>query len=286
MNIIDDRNAEQLNAMGYQTTCVAESFSSGGRITRDYDVQSTRPMRMPNGGEDFTPPANLAVISYRYTSDHWPEKFSKAATRFADALVRLLAKPDGPLVRRTARSVEFLYRLEGVVCPRLDDVTLSYSSELYAHGLTARDCNATLVLCVGCPDIPVSDESEWLAGRSPLTVARTSLPELDANAASIAVAGLVDRFAAAGDMEVNGRYLEPARTTTQHGELSLDVDPASWDPADPRRKSPGLAERVRQLREKIMGVPSRRIDDDQLRAKLEQQREATRGPGFYAPWLD
>ncbi len=75
MTIINDRNAAQLTDMGYQTMLAGSSFDSGGSVTRDYDVQSMRPMRLPNGGEDFTPPANLAVLTIAYASDSWPETF-------------------------------------------------------------------------------------------------------------------------------------------------------------------------------------------------------------------
>jgi hypothetical protein len=289
INFDSDPTADRLVSLGYQPTETYREFASDGSTRRAWAVETMRPMRLPNGdAPDFTPPQNCAVLTYTYTSDHWPERFSKVASKFADALIKLMASSNGPLVRRTQRSLQLVYRLEEIVCPRLDDVTLSYSSELYPHGLMARDQNAVLVLCAGCPEVPVDGTSEWLAGRSPLTVARTSLPELDPHAASTALAALVDKFVAAGDMEVNGRYREPARITgPPHSELSIDVDPADWDPMDPKRKSPGLAERVRELRCKLMGgTPSRRIDNDELRAKLEQQREATRGLGFYAPWLD
>lgn len=212
MNSIHDRNRDQLDAMGYQTTLAEESFDDCGRIVRDYDVCSLRPLRVPNGSApDFTAAANLAVVTFTYASENWPDKFSKVAGRFTEALVKLLATANGPLVRRTVRSVEFIYRLENVTSPRLDDVSVSYSSELYSHGLMARDARATLVLCAGSPDIHVGDNAEWLAGRSPLTVARTVLPEFDASAVSIDVAALVDRFAAAGDLRICTPYLEPAR---------------------------------------------------------------------------
>jgi hypothetical protein len=203
-------------------------------------------------------------------------------------LVKSFTAADGPLVRRTARSVEIIYRLEATIAPRLDDLSISYSSELYAHGLIASDCNSTLVLRAGTPDIPVSIDSEWLGARSPLTVARATLPEFDADAASIALADLVERFAAAGDLKVCGRYLDPptASTDPQYGEIAIGTDPGSWDPADPRRKTPGFAARVRKLREDLMGgTPSRRIDDDALQEKLELRRAAC-SPGTYAPWLD
>jgi hypothetical protein len=288
INFDCDQTADRLVSLGYQPTETYREFSGDGSTRRDWAVQTMRPMRLPNGeAPDFTPPQNCAVLTFGYTSELWPERFSKVASKFADALVSLLATPDGPLVRRTARNVGILYRLEGVVAPRLDDLSVNHSSELYPHGLMARDLNAVLVLCAGSPEVPVADTSEWLGGRSPLTVARTSLPEIDPHAASVALAALVDKFVAAGDMEVNGRYVEPARTTTQHSELSIDVDPVDWDPMDPKRKSPGLAERVRELRSKLMGgTPSRRIDNDELRGRLDAQREAARGPGIYAPWLD
>jgi hypothetical protein len=286
MSIINDRNLTQLSGMGYQAAIAAESFDEGGRITRDYDVQSMRPLRTPNGmADEFTPPQNLVVLTFEYTSEHWPEKFSKVAGKFADALVKLLTTSSGPLVRRTERSLQFVYRLEDVVCPRLDDPSVNHSRELYPHGLAARDANAVLVLCVGCPRIPVGTETEWLAGRSPLNTPRASLPEFDAEATSIALVGLVERFAA--DLEPCGLYKEPARVSDgpQSGDHAIGTDPRDWDPTDPRRKSPGLADRVRALREKIMGVPSHRIDNDALQEKLEQQR-AARIPGASMPWLD
>jgi hypothetical protein len=288
MSTITARNLDQLTAMGYQAAIAAESFDEGGRITRDYDLQSMRPLRMPVGmADEFTPPQNCLVLTFEYTSEHWPERFSKAAARFADALVKLLTMSAGPLVRRTQRSLQFVYRLEDVVVPRLENPSVSYASELYPRGLMARDANAVLVLCVGCPRIPVDNEGEWLNGRSPLTTPRSALPEFDADSMSIAVVGLVERFAA--DLEPCDRYKEPARVSTasecDNLESHISTDPGQWDPMDPRRKSPGLIARVRALREKVMGVPSHRIDNDELQEKLERQR-AARVPGSFMPWLD
>jgi len=286
-----DAVASQLHAMGYQPTCVETSFDAAGRITRNYEVQSMRPMRIPNGSSGWTPPLNLAVLSFAYPSEHWPERFSRIAGKFADALMKAFTLPGGPLIRRTARSVEIIWRLESSIAPRLYDMSASFSCELYPHGVMTRDRDATLVLCSGCPEIPAGGDAIWDNDRSPLNTPRNDLPEWNGDAVSAALVALVDRWTATGDLKVCDRYLEPSRTSAsgpQGSEPSLSVDPASWDPADPRRKAPGLAARVRKLREDLMGgsTPSRRIDNDQLFEKIQEQRAATRGIGRECPWLD
>jgi hypothetical protein len=284
-----DPVADQLVSQGYEPFETSLEFSSDHSTRREWAVQTMRPLRVPNGmATDFTPPQNCVVLTFEYASEHWPERYSKIAGRFADALVKLLTASAGPLVRRTQRSLQFVYRLEDVVVQRLEDPSLSYASELYPAGLIARDLNATLVLCVGCPQLPVGNEAEWLAGRSPLNTPRAALPEFDATAASIALVGLVERFAA--DLTPCGRYLEPARVSAASERDNLEnhigTDPSEWDPTDPRRKSPGLIDRVRALREKFMGKPSQRIDNDELHEALERRRVAARGPGMEMPWLD
>jgi hypothetical protein len=282
MSIINDRNLDQLNAMGYQSIIASESFDDGGHITREYDLQAMRPLRTPNGmADEFTPPQNLVVLTFEYTSEHWPERFSRVAGKFADALVKLLTTSAGPLVRRTQRSLQFVYRLEDVVVPRLDDPSVSYASELYPGGLMAKDANAVLVLCVGCPRIPVDNETEWLHSRSPLTVARASLLEFDAEATSIALVGLVERFAA--DLEPCGRYLEPARVSDGPAARENLTHPKDRDPFDPIRFIPGAIQKL-FARRRELGVDG--LSDDELHAKLAAQREAARGPGQYMPWLE
>jgi len=279
-----DPIATRLIEHGYDPVATSSEFSSDGSIRREWAAQAFGPIRIPNGSDDYTPPQFLAVVSLQPESPH-EEKFSKVAGKLADALVKLLATPGGPLVRRTPKSLQFVYRLEGIVPPRLDDASTLYVQQLFQYGLAARDSRETLVLIAGTPEIPVGDDATWLGDRSPLTVARTALAELDEIAASIAIAELVDRFVAAGDIRICGRYLEPARPLNDEPAYlgpSLDVDPRDWDPADPRRKSSGLIAKVRELRSLLMGgAKSESIDNDQLRAKLQEQRTTGQQHRFY-----
>lgn len=223
-----DSIAEQIANMGYEPVQTSTEQGSDGNTGNTWSVLGFHPLLNKDGTRrDYAPALNVASITLEYASWRgWPETFSPVAARFADALVALLApvadpKPRGilrrreepkarPLVRRTATSLQLVYRIDGVAA-ELRDPTLHWRPVLYPHGLAASDQSATLTLTAGLPNIPVGDDATWVDLRSPLTVHRDALPPWDGESASAAVAGLVEQWVAAGELSVCGRYQEPAK---------------------------------------------------------------------------
>jgi hypothetical protein len=288
MNIHDpDPIATRLEANGYQPFLISSEVSSdSGSIRREFAVQGFRPILDTDGAmRDWVQAANLSTVTLTY-SDATMDKFSKIAGRFADAIIEILA-PTGALVRRTPTELQITFRDDSRLWARLDATEHPYG-QLFEHGLRARDAKSryepSLQLVASNPDLPISaDDPSW-GNRSPLNTPRAELPEWDGPAVSAALERLVDDWARRGDLKVCERYLEPARPSNDEPAYlgpSIDVDPSDWDPASPARKTPGLADRVRALREKLMGSPSKLIDNDQLRARLEEQRPAPRASGTH-----
>ncbi len=280
MTLTHDLYADQLNANGYQITLSSVDISTSS-VERIHDVQAMRPHRDPvPGAVDFTDPANLAVVTFTYASWAYPDEFSDDAARFADALVRQFPTRTGALIRRTARAVTLVWSLgEGLHEPALYDTSVTSVRPLWPHGLTAQDCSSVLTLSAGCPDISMGESHEWIAGRSPLTVARDALPVWDTDAVSTALMALVE----VSDLEPCGRYLEPAPVSAGPATRENLTHPKDRDPFDPIRFIPGAIAKL-FARRRELGVEG--LDDDQLHAKLTAQREAARGPGAYMPWLD
>ena len=231
----DTNTASKLAANGYEP--VPSTVHHGhGSTGHTWAVLGFHPLLKLKDGKrvriDYAPELNVASITLEYASWRgWPESFSPVAARLADALADALTptvepkrgllrrreepKPR-PLIRRTPTSLQLVYRIDGVAA-ELRDLTLHHRPLLYPHGLAASDASAVLTLSAGLPSVPVDDGAAWADARSPLTVARNTLPTWNGEAASAAVAGLVDQWVAAGDLRICDRYAEPPKPEGYYG---------------------------------------------------------------------
>lgn len=216
--------AQQLYDNGYEPTETSSTRQSDGSTSSTWVCVGFHVLCNADGNRrDYVEPRNLPTLELRAAGRR--DAFSPVAARFAGALVALLAptmepkrgflrkreepKPR-PFIRRTPRSVQLVYRTEGVSA-RLNDLSLHWHPALYPHGMTTSDERSVLSLAVSLPNVPIDDGATWADDRSPLTVHRDALPEWNDDSTSAAVAGLVQEWAAAGELNVCGRYVEPAK---------------------------------------------------------------------------
>jgi hypothetical protein len=215
--------ATQLHANGFEGARTSHGHSSDGTSSSTWAVRGWHVLVAPDGTRaDFAPARNIATLTLQYLSDRSFDAFSPVAQRFADALVEAFiptrtpakrpfqkrVEPAAPpLIRRTAKSLEIVWRAS-VVSAHLRDLSRHHRPELYSHGIATTDQRSPLSLVAGFPDIPVGDGATWLNGRDLLSVHRDSLPQWDNDAASNAVAELVNRWVTAGDIEISSGYQE------------------------------------------------------------------------------
>lgn len=218
-----DPVAAKLDELGYEATQTSSTHSSDGARANTWAVRGWHVLCNADGSRrDFVPHRNLAVLSLRYMSERAFDAFSPVAQRFADGLLevfaptrepkRLFRKHEAaprPLIRRTPKSLQLVFR--GEYSAHLRDLTRHYRPELYPHGLCTSDQPSPLILVVGFHNIPIGDDATWPGERSPLTVHRDTLPLWDSERASILVAEHVERWVAAGEIEVSGAYREPPK---------------------------------------------------------------------------
>jgi hypothetical protein len=223
---MNDDIAQRLHELGYEPIQASIAHDSNGSSDHTYAVRGFHILCNPDGSRrDYAPSLDLATLTFEYASARHLDTFSPLAQKFADELVSLLAsapelkrgllrkreKPKPlPLVRRTGTSVQLIYQTHDVDAA-LRDPSLHWKPRLYAHGLQTSDERSVLALHAGMPSIPVGDSATWTDNRSPMTVARDALPLWDGEAASAAVAGLVDQFVTAGELSICGRYVEPPK---------------------------------------------------------------------------
>lgn len=193
---------EQLIANGYEPLQLSATHQPG-RSDRTWACCAWRPLLNADGSLRYGERRSLVSLEFRYASARGMDSFSRVARRLSNALVELLAGSEAhPLVRRLPTSLQVIYRL--------DSVDIAGLQPGFKHGLATRDERSVLSLQAVTDIVPVGDDAEWRDGRSPLNTPRAALPLWDAPAVSAAVHGLVDRWAAQGDLRVCQPYLATA----------------------------------------------------------------------------